>query len=128
LRNLVGFLKRPSLERIQVLLKLKQDPFDSYQWLNQLHTQYHLDPIYFFLVAAKNKGYDKNILPHHAAMKSLIETHGKKYQLGVHPSALSHWLAGRREIPAEQARRIERLSRGKVKVDAWSYVTTKTEP
>ena len=93
LRNLAGFLKHPSLERIQVLLKLKQDPFDSYQWLNQLHTQYHLNPIYFFLVADKNKGYDKNILPHHAAMKRLIAMHGKKYQLGVHPS----WQSGDEE-------------------------------
>lgn len=62
-----------------------------------------------------------------------LRQEGRRYawladQLGVHPSALSHWLAGRREIPVEQARRIERLSRGKVKVDAWSYVTTKAEP
>lgn len=49
-------------------------------------------------------------------------------QLGVHPSLLSHWLAGRRQIPVEQAHQIEALSGGRVKVAAWSSETTSSEP
>lgn len=34
--------------------------------------------------------------------------------LGVTPSAIGHWLAGRRRITPDMARKIERVSRGKV--------------
>ena len=90
LRNIGGFLKSPSSERIKVLTGAVQDPFDCYAWLNQLHQQYNLQPIYFFLVAAKNGQYDKNILPHKDAMWNLIKQHAKKYRVGLHPS----WQSG----------------------------------
>lgn len=47
-------------------------------------------------------------------------------QLGVHQSQLSHWMAGRREIALDTAKRIERLSAGKVKVSAWNCETTRS--
>ncbi|MGB4846055.1 MAG: polysaccharide deacetylase family protein [Ferruginibacter sp.] len=90
LRNTGGFLKAPSVERIKVLTGRTQDPFDSYAWLNQLHQQYNLQPIYFFLVADQNGRYDKNILPHKDAMWKLVKHHAKKYSIGLHPS----WQSG----------------------------------
>ncbi len=90
LRNAGGFLKSPSLHRIKVLLGLERDPFDSFGWLNQLHSKYGLEPIYFFLMANENGLYDKNILPHKKAMLKLIRAHAKKYAIGIHPS----WQSG----------------------------------
>jgi hypothetical protein len=91
LRNAGGFFKQPSTTRIKVLLGFEQDPFDTYEWLNQLHAAHqYVQPIYFFLVAEKNGLYDKNILPHHPAMKELIKTHAAKYEIGLHPS----WQSG----------------------------------
>ncbi len=90
LRNIGGFLQSPSLQRIKVLLGLQKDPFDIYSWLNDLHQQNKLQPIYFFLVAEKNSQYDKNILPHKDAMWQLIKQHAKKYLVGIHPS----WQSG----------------------------------
>ena len=90
LRNAGGFLKNPALERIKVLTGNIQDPFDCYAWLNQLHQQYKLQPVYFFLVAEKNSLYDKNILPHKDAMWRLVKHHAKKYSIGLHPS----WQSG----------------------------------
>jgi len=90
LRNIGGFLKSPSAERIQVLTTSKKDPFDSYEWLNGLQQQYSLKPLYFFLVAEKNSRYDKNILPHKDAMWKLVRQHAKKYSIGLHPS----WQSG----------------------------------
>jgi hypothetical protein len=89
-RNIGGFLKSPSVERIQVLTGAVNDPFDCYGWLNQLHDHFHLQPVYFFLVATKNGVYDKNILPHKNAMWKLIKLHAKKYKVGLHPS----WQSG----------------------------------
>jgi hypothetical protein len=90
LRNIGGFLKSPSMERMKVLLGLQKDPFDAYSWLNTLHQQNKLTPIYFFLVAEKNGQYDKNILPHKDIMWKLVQRHAKKYAIGIHPS----WQSG----------------------------------
>ena len=92
-RNAGGFLSQILkgkwslvIERIQVLLRKKGDPFDCYDWLNELHKQHGLNPIYFFLLAQKNMGCDKNILPENPAMIRLIKAHSEKYELGIHPS------------------------------------------
>ena len=90
LRNIGGFIKSPSVERIRVLAGSANDPFDSYEWLHQLHQRCYLQPLYFFLVAEKNGRYDKNILPHKDTMWKLVNQHAKKYSIGLHPS----WQSG----------------------------------
>jgi hypothetical protein len=89
-RNIGGFFKSPSFERIQIVLGMRKDPFDTYEWLIALHEQYQLNPVYFFLVAAKNGLYDKNILPAKQAMHQLVKKHADKYAIGIHPS----WQSG----------------------------------
>ncbi len=86
IRNLGGFIKSPSAERLKVLTGSQEDPFDSYDWLHELHESHHLSATYFFLVAGRNGQYDKNILPHKEAMWKLIRAHAKKYMVGIHPS------------------------------------------
>ena len=90
LRNVGGFFKSPSLQRIKVLLGLQKDPFDTYDWLHELHQKNKLQPLYFFLLAEKNGQYDKNILPHKHVMWQLVQQHAKKYTVGIHPS----WQSG----------------------------------
>ena len=90
LRNVGGFFRSPSMERLSIWLGSKKDPFDCYDELDELHQQNNLQPIYFFLVAEKNSMYDKNILPHKDAMWRLVKRHANKYSLGLHPS----WQSG----------------------------------
>jgi len=66
------------------------DPFDAYEWLDSLHLYCRVKPYYFFLVAAQNKGVDKNILPSTQGLQQLVQYHGAGYRLGVHPS----WQSG----------------------------------
>lgn len=96
LRNAGGFIKSPSFKRIKVLLGLQKDPFDAFGWLDQLHNDYSLHPIYFFLMAEQNSVYDKNILPHKKVMWKLIRSLAKKYTTGIHPS----WQSGDDDKPA----------------------------
>ncbi|MBL7702317.1 MAG: polysaccharide deacetylase family protein [Ferruginibacter sp.] len=86
LRNAGGFLRSPSLERMKVLAGSQEDPFDCYDWLNNLHKKYNLTPVYFFLVAEKNGEFDKNILPHKDVMWQLVKKHASLYEVGIHPS------------------------------------------
>lgn len=90
LRNTGGFVRSPSLERVKVLAGSLKDPFDCYDWLNYLHRQYHIDPIYFFLIAEQNGLYDKNILPHKKAISKLVKQYAKDHTVGLHPS----WQSG----------------------------------
>ena len=77
-------------QRLKVLSGNKKDPFDVYEWLDELHQHYNLKPLYFFLVAEKNDKYDRNILPSSKALQQLIRQHAEKYSIGLHPS----WQSG----------------------------------
>ncbi len=96
-RNVGGFFKdlfnlnsSAIIERLQVLEGVQKDPYDIYEWLNLLHESLQLKPIYFFLVAAKRKGLDKNIDPSNQSMQQLIKQHAELYSIGVHPSIQSN--------------------------------------
>jgi len=77
-------------ERMATLTGTKADPFDTYQWLDQLHERYHLKPQYFFLLAEKTGRYDKNVSPGKKALQQLIKHHDALYPVGIHPS----WRSG----------------------------------
>ena len=96
-RNVGGFFKDlikadsiAVIERLQVLEGVQQDPYDIYEWLNLLHESLQLKPIYFFLIAAKRKGLDKNISPANKSMQHLMKQHAAQYTVGVHPSIQSN--------------------------------------
>lgn len=90
IRNLGGLVKKPGLERMAVLTGIKKDPFDCYDYLDELHEKTRLKPIYFFLVAEKTGIYDKNIPPANPSFRQLISDHAKIYEIGLHPSWQSH--------------------------------------
>lgn len=78
------------MERYRVLRGQLQDPFDSFEWLDALHHEFNIAPVYFFLVAEKAGKFDKNIPPHHPSMQQLIKRLAAKYPIGIHPS----WQSG----------------------------------
>lgn len=72
--------------RWQVLRGKQKDPFDCFEWLDALHLYCRLKPYYFFLVARKQLGYDKNTPLDVRQFKSLIEYYAASYKVGLHPS------------------------------------------
>lgn len=95
-RNIGGILKdtlalhlAQVVERIQVLGHQRKDPYDAYDFLDQLHDDYHLHPIYFFLLS-EGGPLDKNLAPESSVMMNLLDRIKKKYELGIHPSFRSH--------------------------------------
>ena len=92
-RNTGGFFKNVLKgewtllkKRIEVAQGDETDPYDCYEWLDDLHEELNLLPVYFFLVAEKQEGYDKNISPSNEEFQQLIKRHAEKYFVGVHPS------------------------------------------
>lgn len=81
-------------ERVEVLRGRQQDPFDAYEWLDSLHLYCRVKAYYFFLVASRQKGVDKNIPLDCEALQELIRYHSVGYRVGVHPS----WQSGDDEV------------------------------
>ncbi len=94
LRELLSGEMERAAQRVKFLLAFADDPFDVYEWLDELHRKYHLKPIYFFLVAARRGRYDKNLSPRNKAFSMLIQKLSAMYQVGLHPS----WQSG--DIPS----------------------------
>jgi DNA-directed RNA polymerase subunit K/omega len=81
-------------EKIVDILKTgmgQNDPFDTYEYLAEIHSQYRLKPIFFFLLARKgHEEFDKNINPEDEAFKNLISDVSQNAQIGIHPSYASN--------------------------------------
>jgi hypothetical protein len=58
--------------------------------MDNLHQQYNLQPVYFFLVAAETGKFDKNIDIEVPAFQTLVKELAAKYKIGLHPS----WASG----------------------------------
>lgn len=93
MRNMGGWLKSvikgawsDAARRLRVLAGGENDPYDSYEWMDSLHRKYEMEPVYFFHVGGRRNRYDKNIPPHHPAMKKLVADTASKYGTGLHPS------------------------------------------
>ena len=89
IRNLGGWIKSPGTARLKTLLNLTPDPFDSFSFLNSLHEQFNLHPIYFWLVAKKRGRLDRNISLENLSMQALIKEYAH-HTNGLHPSWYSH--------------------------------------
>ncbi len=84
IRDLLTMRFTKALERGQVLLGIKKDPFDTYSLFKQLNLA--PDQIIFFILSGGNSAYDKNVPLSNDKMKQLILDLKKFYQIGLHPS------------------------------------------
>ncbi len=74
--------------RIPVLLNIKQDPFDSYQYIKALQLKYQLKTYYFILFSEKGK-YDRGLNPQNKSFIQLLKQLDKAGEVGTHPSFAS---------------------------------------
>lgn len=97
IKNLYGFFRDLATgkfelfqERANVYSANQKDPFDQFEFLETLNLHYHLPAIYFFLLADKRKGVDKNIHPTKKALQEIIRRTFANFKVGIHPS----WQSG----------------------------------
>lgn len=125
-KNVGGFFKdlmrgdlEKVIERANVYSGTTNDPFDTYQWLDDLHKKHKLQPIYFFLLAAKRGIYDKNIPPSSNGMQQLIQQHYSKYTVGIHPS----WQSSDAEhLLKDEKHSLERITQTKCRISRQHYI------
>jgi len=106
-------------ERAAVLAGSQQDPYDSFEWLTDLHKTRHISPVYFILCALRNTAHDKNILPGHPLMIELIK---RLQQDGgnvfIHPS---YYALGGDAIEAEK-KALEQITRRTISSSRQHYI------
>lgn len=72
-------------ERRKVLTGQIDDPFDTYSWLENLHSSHGMRARYFFLVADRGT-YDRGIDWNQPGFQNLVEQLKRTADVGVHPS------------------------------------------
>lgn len=84
-------IKRPHLvpQRLKVVLGLQNDPYFTFDKIDQIILERDLPAIFFFLVG-DYATYDKNISTQKPAMRSLIQRIQGQYEVGLHPSFQSN--------------------------------------
>ncbi len=96
LRTLGGFAKDiwrlqfgNFLSRLQVLLHIKHDPFDTYSYQLSLQERFGYESLYFILFANFDT-YDRNLPMHSNILKLSIKSLSDDAQVGIHPSYASN--------------------------------------
>jgi hypothetical protein len=111
LRDLLKGSLGKVIDRFSVLSGQREDPYFTFEYLDQLHAQYaHLQPIYFWLLGDYGL-YDKNTNPELKVMQELIQAHQQHYQMGIHPSYASNEKEGKLE---KEVTRLEQIIGQKV--------------
>jgi hypothetical protein len=85
-QDLKSFKLLQTIERLLCLLRLKPDPYDSFEYLKNIHFQTQVPAIYFFLLAEKRSQFDKNLGPEREAMTRLLAAVSQYSSIGIHPS------------------------------------------
>jgi hypothetical protein len=81
-------------ERGNVYSGYHKDPYDQFDFLDELNGKYQLPAIYFFLLANKRKAVDKNIHPSKKALQRVNQKNSSKVYNRIHPS----WQSGERIV------------------------------
>ncbi len=99
-KNVLGFYKdlllgkfHKVVERGNVYTGKAPDPFDTFNWLSELHKKFSLQPIYFFLTILKRGTYDRNLPAKNKALHNLYAGIASNNLFGIHPS----WQSGTEE-------------------------------
>jgi len=87
-RDLFRFGFDTMKERTAVISGKMPDPFDSFGQLQQLHDDYGLQAVYFFLFADYGP-FDKNLPVHNLGFRQLIQEVADYNLVGIHPSYAS---------------------------------------
>lgn len=75
--------------RFSVLRGLRSDPYDTYEWLLELHRRFALLAHFFFLVGGQGR-HDRGISPDRDAFRQLVQRLMATHPVGLHPSFASN--------------------------------------
>jgi len=108
-------------ERKRVLQGRQQDPYDSFQWLRELHKKNQIKPIYFTLTALDTTAFDKNINPANVHMQTLNKQLAAEGSIGIHPS----YYADKEETFIKEKQTLEKIIARPINISRQHYIKLK---
>lgn len=72
------------------VLKSKRDPYDTFEYLNNVAKKNQTSFLYFFLLASRRSKEDNNLFPYSMKMQELLRQTHSKHTTGIHPSYLTN--------------------------------------
>ena len=84
MRDLFKLEVNENIKRFQALAGEK-DPFDTYSYIDSLHAQYGVSPVWFFLVGNYSE-FDKNLPIENEGFQDLIKEISQRAEIAIHPS------------------------------------------
>lgn len=109
-KDILKFEFKNFVRRSMVLLRLRQDDYTTYDYIEGLQKTFGLELTFFFLLA--NFGtYDKNVPYSSKALQTVIQSLSKNARVGIHPGVASH---SSLSILKEEIRRLQFITEKKV--------------
>lgn len=112
-----GRLKQIS-QRFMVILRLKKDPYDNYDFIHETIRKFNLQPVFFVLLNKKGR-YDRSLSYKNKSYRRLIHSLSKWGEVGIHPSYMSN--KGNHQLEKEIGR-LESILGKKVKMSRQHYL------
>ncbi|MEI6681975.1 MAG: polysaccharide deacetylase family protein [Bacteroidota bacterium] len=88
-RSLMYFELTGILHRLQVLARIRKDPYDTFDYISEIHEKYGVKPLYFMLFADYG-GDDNNVTTGSKTFHRLIRKLDLHQGVGIHPSLSSN--------------------------------------
>ena len=118
LREMIRFRMDQTIDRLSVLLRLKNDPGDTFNYLQSIEKQLQFPILYFVLM--QNQGeFDKNRSTGTAKLGRLLRRLDQKGQVGIHPSYASN---DNPEILEEEIALLEKYLKRKVSMNRQHFL------
>ncbi len=73
-------------KQFSIVFGKKEDPFDTYSYLKQLHHKLDIQPLYFILMSERRSSIDRNHKPSNPRFRKLIQELENNNEIGIHPS------------------------------------------
>jgi len=109
--------------RMNVLRGKENDPYATYNYLNEVFKGNENKVLYFFLLGDL-KRYDRNSSWKNKSLQKLIRETSEKYTVGIHPSYSSSKKKGRRKLKTEMER-LEKITGAGVKKSRQHFLRLK---
>jgi len=101
LRTIGGYMKNirdwnmeEFKQRTNVIIGKEKDPFDTFDFLFDIHKKYNLEPLFFILFAAYGTN-DKNTPTYNLSFRNLVAYIADNASVGIHPSYTSNTISGK---------------------------------
>jgi hypothetical protein len=99
---LLSFRIKEGMDKLRVITGSRPDPFDNFDFLTRIFSDYQLKPLYFVLMGNYGK-FDKNSSYRNQRFRKLLKNLSEKAEVGIHPSYGSY------NDPEKLVREIDRL-------------------